>query len=142
MLRRDVTAQAESTIDGVYHQRASRCLDGAEKCRHTPRENFVEFTRIAAVATALHAHAYAIAGDQAAHLRWRQKNALGEAFDLTSVRTAMAVDIAEVHRFIDPSLRRVTATWDDIGVPDRLRELADAEAAIIDRGDPVARMHS
>jgi hypothetical protein len=37
----------------------------------------------------------------------------------------MAVDIAEVHRFIDPSLRRVTMTWDDIGVPDRLRELAD-----------------
>ena len=37
----------------------------------------------------------------------------------------MAIDIAEVHRFIDPSLRRVTITWDDIGVPDRLRELAD-----------------
>ena len=37
----------------------------------------------------------------------------------------MAVDIAEVHRFIDPSLRRVTMTWDDIGVPARLRELAD-----------------
>jgi hypothetical protein len=51
--------------------------------------------------------------------------ALGEAFDLNGVKTAMAVDIAEVHRFIDPSLRRVTATWDDIGVPDRLRELAD-----------------
>ena len=51
--------------------------------------------------------------------------ALGEAFDLQGVKTAMAVDIAEVHRFIDPSLRRVTATWDDIGVPDRLRELAD-----------------
>ena len=51
--------------------------------------------------------------------------ALGEAFDLTGVKTAMAVDIAEVHRFIDPSLRRVTMTWDDIGVPTRLRELAD-----------------
>ncbi len=51
--------------------------------------------------------------------------ALGEAFDLQGVKTAMAVDIAEVHRFIDPSLRRVTMTWDDIGVPDRLRELAD-----------------
>lgn len=58
--------------------------------------------------------------------------ALGEAFDLTSVRTAMAVDIAEVHRFIDPSLRRVTATWDDIGVPDRLRELADATWQALD----------
>ena len=51
--------------------------------------------------------------------------ALGEAFDLAAVKTAMAVDIAEVHRFIDPSLRRVTMTWDDIGVPARLRELAD-----------------
>src|SRR6478609_1650709 len=51
--------------------------------------------------------------------------ALGEKFDLNGVKTAMAVDIAEVHRFIDPSLRRVTMTWDDIGVPDRLRELAD-----------------
>jgi hypothetical protein len=51
--------------------------------------------------------------------------ALGEAFDLAGVKTAMAVDIAEVHRFIDPSLRRVTMTWDDIGVPARLRELAD-----------------
>ena len=28
--------------------------------------------------------------------------ALGEAFDLAGVKTAMAVDIAEVHRFIDP----------------------------------------
>lgn len=51
--------------------------------------------------------------------------ALGEGFDLAGVKTAMAVDIAEVHRFIDPSLRRVTMTWDDIGVPARLREVAD-----------------
>ena len=51
--------------------------------------------------------------------------ALGEAFDLAGVKTAMAVDIAEVHRFIDPSLRRVTMTWDDIGVPTSLRELAE-----------------
>ena len=51
--------------------------------------------------------------------------ALGEAFDLAGVKTAMAADIAEVHRFIDPSLRRVATTWDDLGVPTRLRELAD-----------------
>ena len=56
--------------------------------------------------------------------------ALGEDFDLAGVKTAMAVDIAEVHRFIDPSLRRVTATWDDIGVPDRLRELAEADLVL------------
>lgn len=51
--------------------------------------------------------------------------ALGEAFDLTGVKTAMAVDIAAVHKFIDPSLRRVTLTWDDVPVPARLRELAE-----------------
>jgi hypothetical protein len=51
--------------------------------------------------------------------------ALGEAFDLSAVKTAMAVDIAEVHRFIDPSLRRTTMTWDEIGAPARLRELAE-----------------
>ncbi|WP_110180996.1 sulfotransferase family protein [Nocardioides solisilvae] len=51
--------------------------------------------------------------------------ALGEAFDLQAVKTAMAADIAAVHRFIDPSLRRVTLTWDDVPVPASLRELAD-----------------
>ena len=35
----------------------------------------------------------------------------------TAVKTAMANDIAQVHRFIDPSLRRVTMTWDDVEVP-------------------------
>ncbi|PUA81293.1 sulfotransferase family protein [Nocardioides currus] len=51
--------------------------------------------------------------------------ALGEAFDLTAVKTAMANDIAQVHRFIDPSLRRVTLTWDDVQVPASLRDLAE-----------------
>ncbi|WP_185995422.1 sulfotransferase family protein [Nocardioides campestrisoli] len=51
--------------------------------------------------------------------------ALGESFDLHAVKTAMAVDIAAVHRFIDPSLRRVTLTWDDVQVPTALRELAE-----------------
>lgn len=51
--------------------------------------------------------------------------ALGEAFDLQAVKTAMANDIAQVHKFIDPSLRRVTLTWDDVAVPTPLRELAE-----------------
>lgn len=51
--------------------------------------------------------------------------AIGEAFDLTGVKTAMAVDVAAVHRFIDPSLRRVTLTWEDVEVPAPLRELAE-----------------
>ena len=58
--------------------------------------------------------------------------ALGEAFDLSAVKTAMAVDIAEVHRFIDPSLRRASASWDEIGAPPRLRELADATWEVLD----------
>ncbi|QIK74991.1 sulfotransferase family protein [Nocardioides piscis] len=51
--------------------------------------------------------------------------ALGEAFDLQAVKTAMANDIAQVHKFIDPSLRRVTLTWDDVEVPRSLRDLAE-----------------
>jgi hypothetical protein len=30
-----------------------------------------------------------------------------------------------VHQFIDPDLKRVSTTWDDVAVPDRLRELAE-----------------
>lgn len=51
--------------------------------------------------------------------------ALGEAFDLQGVKTAMANDIAQVHKFIDPSLRRVTLTWEDVEVPAPLRDLAE-----------------
>lgn len=51
--------------------------------------------------------------------------AIGEQFDLTGVQTASANDIRKVHNFIDPSLRRVSATWDDLHVPPRLREVAD-----------------
>ncbi len=51
--------------------------------------------------------------------------AIGEQFDLKSIQTASANDIRKVHNFIDPSLRRVQATWDDLRVPPRLREVAD-----------------
>lgn len=69
--------------------------------------------------------------------------ALGEQFDLHGVKTAMASDIAAVHSFIDPSLRRVTLTWDDVVVPAPLRELADETWAVLDAlaepgGDTVA----
>ncbi|PVG84825.1 sulfotransferase family protein [Nocardioides gansuensis] len=57
---------------------------------------------------------------------------LGEAFDLHAVKTAMAVDIAKVHSFIDPTLRRVTLTWDDVQVPARLRELAQETWDVLD----------
>lgn len=58
--------------------------------------------------------------------------ALGERFDLAGVKTAMANDIAQVHKFIDPSLRRVRVTWDDIDVPDRLRDLAQSTWEMLD----------
>ena len=58
--------------------------------------------------------------------------ALGEAFDLHAVKTAMANDIAKVHTFIDPSLRRVTLSWDDVQVPEPLRDLADETWLMLD----------
>lgn len=71
--------------------------------------------------------------------------ALGEQFDLSAVKTAMSVDIAAVHSFIDPSLRRVRLTWDDVAVPDRLRDLAEetwvALDGLADPGGDTAEAH-
>ena len=50
---------------------------------------------------------------------------LGEQLDLQSIKTATANDIRLVHNFIDPDLRRVQLTWDDVDAPARLRELAE-----------------
>ena len=50
---------------------------------------------------------------------------IGEAFDLNAIRTATANDIRLVHNFIDPDLRRVQLTWDDLAVPARLQEIAE-----------------
>lgn len=72
--------------------------------------------------------------------------ALGEAFDLQAVKTAMANDIAQVHKFIDPTLRRVTLTWDDVEVPASLRELAEetwqALDGLADEGGDNAEAHA
>jgi hypothetical protein len=51
--------------------------------------------------------------------------ALGEALGLESVTGASARGIRRVHDFLDPGLRRVRTTWDDIDVPKSLRELAE-----------------
>jgi hypothetical protein len=71
--------------------------------------------------------------------------ALGEAFDLQAVKTAMANDIAQVHKFIDPSLRRVTLTWDDVEVPASLRDLAEETwqtlNGLADEGGDTAEAH-
>ncbi|MDN5853908.1 MAG: sulfotransferase family protein [Actinomycetia bacterium] len=50
----------------------------------------------------------------------------GDALALDRIRTASTDGMRRVHNFVDPSLRRVTLTWSDVEVPDRLRELADA----------------
>lgn len=71
---------------------------------------------------------------------------IGADFDLHAVKTAMANDIREVHSFIDPTLRRVTLTWDDVDVPDRLRDLADetwhALDGLADEGGDDAAAHA
>jgi hypothetical protein len=50
---------------------------------------------------------------------------LGQELDLEAVKGASANDIRKVHQFIDPDLKRVRTTWDDVEVPARLRELAE-----------------
>lgn len=47
-----------------------------------------------------------------------------EQLDLRKVKGATANDIRRVHNFVDPSLRRIQLTWDDVPVPRQLRELA------------------
>ncbi|GAB2774623.1 hypothetical protein GCM10027020_29690 [Nocardioides salsibiostraticola] len=50
---------------------------------------------------------------------------VGQRLDLDSVNSASANKVRAVHSFIDPGLRRVQLTWDDIEVPARLREIAE-----------------
>ncbi|CAB4699209.1 unannotated protein [freshwater metagenome] len=62
---------------------------------------------------------------------------LGQRFDLDAVKSASANDIRQVHQFIDPGLRRVQLTWDDVDVPARLREIAEEAWVHLDRlADP------
>lgn len=49
---------------------------------------------------------------------------LGERLSYAGVQRASAQDLRKVHSFIDPSLRRVQLTWDDVTVPARLQEIA------------------
>ncbi|MEQ7849333.1 sulfotransferase family protein [Nocardioides kribbensis] len=58
---------------------------------------------------------------------------VGQRFDLDAVKSASANDIRAVHQFIDPSLRRVQLTWDDVEVPRRLREIAQESWLALDR---------
>lgn len=60
-------------------------------------------------------------------------HALGDKLNLKSVQTATANDIRQVHNFIDPSLRRVQLTWDDVDVPKRLRDVAEESWQALNR---------
>ena len=59
--------------------------------------------------------------------------AIGQAFDIDAVKSATANDVRRVHQFIDPTLRRVQLTWDDVEVPARLREIAEESWQHLDR---------
>ena len=50
---------------------------------------------------------------------------LGQELDLEAVKGATANQMRKVHEFIDPDLKRVQTTWDDVEVPARLREIAE-----------------
>ncbi|WP_081790547.1 sulfotransferase family protein [Nocardioides sp. URHA0032] len=59
--------------------------------------------------------------------------AIGQAFDIDAVKSATANDVRRVHQFIDPTLRRVQLTWEDVAVPARLREIAEESWQHLDR---------
>ena len=58
---------------------------------------------------------------------------IGQRFDLFAVKSASANDIRKVHQFIDPGLRRVQLTWDDVDVPARLRDIAEESWQALDK---------
>ena len=57
---------------------------------------------------------------------------VGEELALHGVVHAGYEAIRDVHRFVDPSLRRVTATLDDLGLPPRLHDLVGETWAQLD----------
>jgi hypothetical protein len=50
---------------------------------------------------------------------------VGEALDLDLIRTVPASAVVRVHEFVDRSLNRSRASWDDFDMPPALREQAD-----------------
>jgi hypothetical protein len=57
---------------------------------------------------------------------WRSEvERIDRGLGLSVLERAGAEQQAEVDGFIDPGLRRVQATWDDLGVPPRLRDMAE-----------------
>ena len=72
---------------------------------------------------------------------------VGEALDLAAIRDAPASAIVQVHEFVDRSLSRSRASWDDFDIPVALRDLADEAWGLMsaladgtDGGDLVERL--
>lgn len=76
----------------------------------------------------------------------RTVTGLGHALDLQTIIHTRSDQIREVHRFIDPTLRRVTSTLDDLGLPRRLHELTattwDELNKLADEGGDTAAAHA
>lgn len=76
----------------------------------------------------------------------RTTTAMAETLDLKSVLHADAENIRDVHRFVDPTLRRVTVSLDDLGLPKRLHELTqetwDQLNLLVDPAQDTAQAHT
>jgi hypothetical protein len=76
----------------------------------------------------------------------RTTTALGHALDLQTIIHTRSDQIREVHRFIDPHLRRVTSTLDDLALPKRLHELTaqtwEELTKLADEGGDTAEAHA
>ncbi len=112
---------------------------GSRERYHDAKTNEVQRTA-AWVNTMLHTER-ATRGASRAFLRYHDLltdwtvplHTVGERFDLDAVRLASANDIRAVHAFVDPTLRHISLTWDDIAVPARLREIAEEAWQHLDR---------
>ena len=71
---------------------------------------------------------------------------VGKALDLQTIIHTRSDQIREVHRFIDPTLRRVTATLDDLALPKRLHDLTgqtwEELNKLADEGGDTAARHA
>jgi hypothetical protein len=66
---------------------------------------------------------------------------LGDALSQPMIQQATAARIRDAQRFIDPDLRRSRPDWEPLGVPEKLRSLADEawEALLAIAGNPFDR---
>jgi hypothetical protein len=58
---------------------------------------------------------------------------MGDRLNQPVIIGASSGAMRAAHHFVDPGLRRSPAGWDDLGVPQRLRELAEEVASALDR---------